>query len=315
LNPGHESKSINRYFVINIPPYLKPGDTIGLVSPAGYMPFEKVKSCIDTFHQWGFKIKIGKTLGGESTNYFAGTDDERLNDLQQMLDDKEVKAVLCSRGGYGIGRIIEKISFKKFRENPKWIVGFSDVTVLQTHIYSNYRIASLHAPMAAAFNEGDNQFIQSLRQALTGQKAKYEAAAHDFNKIGMASGPLVGGNLALLAHLCRTSSEIKTKNRILFLEDVGEYLYNIDRMLYQLKRNGKFDKLSGLIIGGFTDNKDTERPFGKTVDVLIRDVFGEYNYPISFGFPVSHEKENYALKIGLEYNLSISTKKVILKES
>jgi len=131
----------------------------------------------------------------------------------------------------------------------------------------------------------------------------------------MASGPLVGGNLALLAHLCGTSSEIKTKNRILFLEDVGEYLYNIDRMLYQLKRNGKFDELSGLIIGGFTDNKDTERPFGKTVDVLIRDVFGEYNYPISFGFPVSHEKENYALKIGLEYNLSISTKKVILKES
>jgi len=300
--------------MIVIPEYLEKGDTIGIVCPAGYMPFEKAQACINTFHQWGFKVKIGKTLGGDSTNYFSGSDEERLNDLQQMLDDKEVKAVLCSRGGYGISRIIERISFKRFKENPKWIIGFSDVTLLHAHIYSNYRIASLHAPMAAAFNGGDNQFVQSLRQSLTGQKAKYEASAHDFNKIGMASGPLVGGNLALLAHISGTSSDFKTKNRILFLEDVGEYLYNIDRMLYQLKRNGKFDKLVGLIIGGFTDNKDTERPFGKSVDELIRDVFMEYDYPISFGFPVSHEKENYSLKIGLEYNLSISPKKVILKE-
>jgi muramoyltetrapeptide carboxypeptidase len=301
--------------MIVIPEYLQKGDTIGIVCPAGYMPFEKAQACINTFHQWGFKVKIGKTLGGDSNNYFSASDEERLNDLQQMLDDKEVKAVLCSRGGYGISRIIERISFKKFKENPKWIIGFSDVTLLHAHIYSNYRIASLHAPMAAAFNGGDNQFVQSLREALTGQKAKYEASAHDFNKIGMASGPLVGGNLALLAHISGTSSDLKTKNRILFLEDVGEYLYNIDRMLYQLKRNGKFDKLVGLIIGGFTDNKDTERPFGKSVEELIRDVFMEYDYPISFGFPVSHEKENYALKIGLEYNLSISPKKVILKEN
>src|ERR1700730_3456816 len=300
--------------MIVIPEYLEKGDTIGIVCPAGYMPFEKAQACINTFHQWGFKVNIGKTLGGDSTNYFSGSDEERLNDLQQMLDDKEVKAVLCSRGGYGISRIIERISFKRFKENPKWIIGFSDVTLLHAHIYSNYRIASLHAPMAAAFNGGDNQFVQSLRQSLTGQKAKYEASAHDFNKIGMASGPLGGGNLALLAHISGTSSDFKTKNRILFLEDVGEYLYNIDRMLYQLKRNGKFDKLVGLIIGGFTDNKDTERPFGKSVDELIRDVFMEYDYPISFGFPVSHEKENYSLKIGLEYNLSISPKKVILKE-
>jgi len=300
--------------MVEIPAYLDRGDTIGVVCPAGYMAMERVQQCLQILQAWGFKLKVGKTVGGNSTNYFSGTDKERLTDFQEMLDDDEVKAVLCARGGYGIGRIIEQIKFKKFAKRPKWIIGFSDVTVLHAHIYSNYKIATLHAPMAGAFNEGENEFVLSLRSALTGTSAKYEVKPHEFNKIGMASGELVGGNLALLTHICGTSSDIKTKNRILFLEDVGEYLYNVDRMLYQLKRNGKFDKLSGVIIGGFTENKDTDRPFGKTVFEIIHEIFQEFDYPICFGFPVSHGIENYALKIGVEYNLSISSGKVILEE-
>jgi len=300
--------------MVEIPAYLDRGDTIGVVCPAGYMAMERVQQCLQILQAWGFKVKVGETVGGNSTNYFSGTDKERLTDFQEMLDDDEVKAVLCARGGYGIGRIIEQIKFKKFAKRPKWIIGFSDVTVLHAHIYSNYKIATLHAPMAGAFNEGENEFVLSLRSALTGTSAKYEVKPHEFNKIGMASGELVGGNLALLTHICGTSSDIKTKNRILFLEDVGEYLYNVDRMLYQLKRNGKFDKLSGVIIGGFTENKDTDRPFGKTVFEIIHEIFQEFEYPICFGFPVSHGIENYALKIGVEYNLSISSGKVILEE-
>jgi muramoyltetrapeptide carboxypeptidase len=300
--------------MVKVPPYLDRGDTIGIVCPAGYMAFEKAERCIQILQSWGFKVKIGKTLGGNSPNYFSGSDEDRLADFQDMLDDDEVKAILCARGGYGIGRIIENIRFKKFRKHPKWIIGYSDVTVLHAHVYNNYKIASLHAPMAAAFNEGENEFVESIRLALTGTLARYDTKPHHFNKIGEATGELVGGNLALLAHLSGTASDIKTKNRILFIEDIGEYLYNIDRMFYQLKRNGKFDKLAGLIIGGFTDSKDTERPFGKVTDEIIQDVIREFDFPVAFGFPVSHERENYALKIGVSYTLDIGSENVTLLE-
>ena len=302
--------------MIKMPQYLQPNDTIGIVCPAGFMPLEKAQTCINVLQEWGYKIKLGKTLGSDSQNYFSGTDEERLNDFQQMLDDDEVKAILCARGGYGVGRIIENINFKKFKKNPKWIIGFSDITVLHAHIHSNYKIATLHAPMAAAFNDEEfkNEYVQSLKNALEGRKARYECLSHSFNKKGEAIGEIVGGNLALLVHLVGTSSDFKTKGKILFLEDTGEYLYNIDRMLYQLKRNGKFDKLAGLIIGGFTDNKDTDRPFGKTAYEIIHDVIREYKYPVCFNFPVSHSKENYALKVGVGYKLKVGKSRVILEE-
>lgn len=303
--------------MIKTPPYLQPGDTIGIVCPAGYMSLEKAAECIRVLREeWGYNVKIGKTLGGASTTYFSGTDEERLIDLQQMLDDDEVKAILCGRGGYGTGRIIEQLDFKKFKKNPKWIIGFSDITVLHSHLYSNYYIASLHAPMAAAFNEAGyiNRYVQSLRSALQGTWARYTCEPHPFNRAGEAIGELVGGNLSLIAHLVGSDSDIKTKGRILFLEDIGEYSYNIDRMMYQLKRSGKLKNLAGLIIGGFTDMKDTERPFGKDVYEIIRDIIKEYNYPVCFGFPVSHEKENYALKIGAGYKLKITKSRVVLEE-
>lgn len=302
--------------MIRTPPYLKPGDTIGIVCPAGYMAFEKAQTCIDSLQQWGFQVKIGKTLSSSSENYFSGTDEDRLQDLQEMMDDDTVNAVLFGRGGYGIGRIIDRINFKRFIRQPKWLMGFSDVTLLHSHIYSNYKIATIHSPMAASFNDGgaEDKCVLSLRNILEGKKIRYQCEPHDFNKHGEAIGELVGGNLSLLAHIIGTSSDIKTRGRILFLEDIGEYLYNIDRMFYQLKRSGKLDKLTGLIIGGFTDMKDTERPFGKTVYEIIHDVVRDADYPICFNFPVSHGKENYALKIGVEYKLKIGKRKVVLEE-
>ena len=303
--------------MIKTPPYLKKGDTIGIICPAGYMAMEKVAECIRVLQdEWGYKVKVGKTVGSDSTTYFSGTDEERLNDFQQMLDDDEVQAVLCARGGYGMGRIIDQLNFKKFKKQPKWIIGYSDITVLHAHLYSNYYISSLHAPMAAAFNDAGyiNRYVQSLKNALEGKWAKYSCGPNDLNRTGEAIGELVGGNLALLANVVGTDSDIKTRGRILFIEDVGEYLYNVDRMFYQLKRSGKLSKLAGLIIGGFSDMKDTDRPYGKTVYEIIHDVVKEYNYPVCFGFPVSHDKENYALKIGAGYKLKVGKSKVLLEE-
>lgn len=288
------------------------------------MSYEKAATCISTLQHWGYKVKVGKMLGSDSTNYFSGTDDERLAEFQRFLYDDDVKAILCARGGYGTTRIIDRINFKKFKKKPKWIIGFSDITVLHAHIYSNFKTASLHGPMASAFNDGivttengqlkEDPYILSLKNALEGKKSRIGCAAHHFNNKGEAVGELVGGNLSLLVHLIGTASDIKTKGRILFLEEVGEQLYSTDRMLHQLKRSGKLDKLAGLIIGGFTENKDTDRPFGKTVYELIHDLVKDYNYPICFGFPVSHSKENYALKVGVGHKLKITGKKVLLEE-
>lgn len=302
--------------MIKIPPYLKKGDTIGITCPAGYMAKEKAQTCIDTLQSWGFQVMVGKTLGNESGNYFSGTDEQRLFEMQAMLDDENIQAILCGRGGYGVSRIIDQLDFSRFKKKPKWIIGYSDITVLQAHIFSNLKIASLHAPMAAAFNNGDNknEFIASLHKAITGKKSNYKCAVHPLNKKSNASGELVGGNLTLLVHLTGTASDISTKNKILFIEDIGELIYSTDRMMHQLKRSGKLNMLAGLIVGGFTDAKDTERPFGKSVQEVIFDIVKEYDYPVCFNFPVSHGKENYALKIGGRYVLNVGNKSVTLKE-
>lgn len=302
--------------MIQLPPYLQKGDTIGLVCPAGYMPFEKVKTCVQVLQEWGYNVKVGNTVGGGSMTYFSGTDEERLRDFQQMLDDQEVNAILCARGGYGTGRIIDQIDFKKFAKQPKWIVGYSDITVLHSHLFSNYYIASLHAPMAGAFNEEGfkNEYVLSLKNALEGKKIKYQVPVHEQNRRGEAVGELVGGNLALLAHMVGTDSDLKTKGKILFLEDVGEQLYNLDRMLIQLKRSGKLSKLAGLIFGGFTETKDTERPFGKSIYEILGELVAEYDYPVCYDFPVSHTNQNYALKIGVGYKLKVTKTKVTLEE-
>lgn len=289
------------------PPYLEQGDTIGIICPSGYMPFEKAQKCIDVLQRWNFKIQVGKTLGNQY-NYFSGTDEERLHDLQMMLDDGNIKAIYCGRGGYGLSRIIDKINFENFIQQPKWIIGYSDITLLHAHIFSNYNIASLHAPMAAAFNEIDESkiYIDSIYKSLIGEHQTYTTASHQLNRNGNCKGELIGGNLALLAHIIGTKSDINTQNKILFIEDIGEYKYSIDRMLMQLRRAGKLDALAGLIVGSFTEIKDTTIPFGKKIKEIIFDAVREYNYPVCFDFPVGHVKENYALKIGVRYKLAVS---------
>lgn len=298
-----------------IPPYLSKGDTIGIVCPGGYMPIEKAQTCMNVLLEWGFKVKAGSTLGTQF-NYFSGTDEQRLEDLQQMLDDDSVNAILFARGGYGTGRIIDKLNFKKFKKKPKWIIGYSDITVLHSHIFNRLKIASLHSPMAGAFDDDayKNEYIQSLRTVLLGKKPKYTCEVNAYNNPGTANGKLVGGNLSLLVSLIGTQSDINTAGKILFLEDIGEYIYNIDRMLYQLKRSGKFDKLKGLIIGGFTEVKDTAIPFGQEVYEVIYDIVKEYNYPVCFKFPVGHTRENYVLKIGAPHKLHVGNKMVTLEE-
>lgn len=297
-----------------VPPNLNKGDTIAIVCPSGYMPAEKAETCIQVLKEWGYQVKIGKTLGNQF-HYFSGTDEERLDDLQQMLDDTQVKAILCGRGGYGMSRIIDQLDFKVFKKNPKWIIGYSDITLLHGHLYTQLKTASLHSPMAAAFNDGEyaNAYIQALKKILRGGSYKYHATAHPFNQKGIATGELVGGNLSLLAHMTGSKSAFTTKGKILFMEDVGEYIYNIDRMFIQLERSGVLSRLAGLIIGGFTDMKDTVIPFGASVTEMIHARVQKYKYPICFDFPVSHNRENYPLKVGVVHELRVSKSGVVLK--
>lgn len=297
------------------PPPLKKNNTIGITCPAGYMPMENAATCIETLNQWGFRVVVGKTLGSDSDNYFSAPDEERLNELQQMLDDKNIHAILFGRGGYGVGRIIDKLNFRKFRKHPKWIIGFSDITVLHCHLFTKYKIATVHGPMAALFREPEAEdSILALKAMLGGKKTNYKLPAHPLNKFGKASGKIVGGNLALLCNLIGTPSDVNTKNCILYIEDTGEYLYSIDRMLHQLKRSGKTKKLAGLILGGFTEMKDTTRPYGKDIFQILEEFAASADCPVCFDFPLSHGNANLPLKNGVMHQLNISASGVQLKE-
>jgi muramoyltetrapeptide carboxypeptidase len=297
------------------PSHLSQGDTIGIVCPSGNIPLEKVQICIQTLEKWGYKVKLGTTVGAKKDS-FSGTDQQRAEDLQTMLDDASVKAILCARGGYGASRIINTIEFKAFNKQPKWVIGFSDITVLHAAILQQ-NCMSIHGPMAAAFAKGEagELYIESLKQVLEGHKTSYTIPAHTMNTLGNAKAALVGGNLCILAHLIGSKNAIDTNGKILFIEDVGEYHYNIDRLMIQCKNAGMFDHLAGLVIGGFTDLKDPSSDFGATAYDIIKEHTSAYTYPICFDFPISHGLPNYAIKQGQEYNLSISGQDVSLKEA
>lgn len=215
-----------------------------------------------------------------------------------------------------MSRIIDRLNFKKFVKHPKWLVGFSDITLLHAHLIRQYRISSIHGPMAGAFAQGSKTkaSIQSLHETLLGKKQSYSCKPNSLNRMGAAKGMLVGGNLTLLTHAMGSSSELDTRNKILFIEDIGEYRYQIDRMMQQLKRSGKLKGLSGLVVGGFTEMKDTERPFGKSISQIIHESVQEYSFPVCFDFPVSHSSKNMALKIGGDYELKVSSRSVRLRE-
>jgi muramoyltetrapeptide carboxypeptidase len=301
---------------IIIPPSLKKGDIIGITCPAGFLPMEKANHCIHTLQKWGYEVMLGKTVGSKSENYFSGSDEERTDELQAMLDNPDIKAILLGRGGYGTSRIIDRINFKAFKKNPKWLIGFSDITLLHTHVHANCKVATMHSPMAAAFNliNNDSTYTDAINNCLKGRKNRITCDAHPFNRKGTSTGQLVGGNLAILTHVIGTKSDIDTKGKILFIEDVGEYLYNTDRMLHQLKRSGKLKNLAGLIFGGFTENKDTERPFGQSLEQILNEAVKEYDYPVCFGFPISHGYANFPVKTGVEHQLKITSGRVTLTE-
>ncbi len=303
------------------PPTLKTGDIIGITSPAGYITSPELQSAIKKMESWGYKIKIGETI--DKRDYtFGGTDEERTKDLQQMLDDPKIKAIMCAMGGYGAVRIIDKLNWEKFKLKPKWIIGFSDLTVLHSHLNKNLGIASIHSKMCNSFPDDWSlaepiqiETIESIQLSLSGIKMKYTATPNLQNKLGTAEGILIGGNLKTLETLAGTKSDINTAGKILFVEDTGEYMYSIDRMFWNLKRTGKLSQLKGLIIGGFRIKVDEDADdFGRTLQDVILEKIKAYKYPVCFDFPVGHQKNNYALKCGVKHKLEVKAENVSLKE-
>lgn len=304
-----------------IPHTLRAGDLVGITSPAGYILPEDITPAVERLEAWGFRVKTGAVIGSRDFG-FGGTDEARAADFQQMLDDKNVRAILCARGGYGLVRIIDKLDFSRFAKNPKWIIGFSDITVLHCHLNRNFGIATIHSKMCNSFpSEWDKadplqqETINSIFRCLTGDRIRYQCEASPFNRLGNAEGALVGGNLRTIESLAGSRSDLRTTRKILFVEDVGEYLYSIDRMFWNLKRSGKLDALNGLIIGGFRVKPDDPgNEFGRSVEQIVMEKVKEYDYPVCFNFPVGHHKENYALKTGVRFRLSVAASGTTLKE-
>lgn len=300
---------------IKIPAYLKAGDTIGITSPAGFMTSTEIQPAIAMMESWGFKIKVGKTIDKRDFG-MGGTDQERAADLQEMLNDPEIKAIMCARGGYGMVRIIDLLNFDIFLQKPKWIIGFSDVTVLHCHLNRQYGIASIHSKMCNSFptdpllaDPVQLETILSINKLLKGEHLQYQGPVMSINKPGKSSGILVGGNLSIIETLAGTKSDLNTDGKILFVEDTGEYLYRLDRMFWNLKRTGKLDRLAGLIIGGFKVKPDDPgEEFGKTIYDIVLEKVKHYGYPVAFDFPVGHQKNNYALKCGANHSLEVGPK-------
>lgn len=304
-----------------IPHYLKKGDTIGITAPAGYITAEEIQPAVTLMESWGYKIKIGNTIGKKDFT-FAGTDEERQDDFQKMLDDPKVKAIMCARGGYGTIRIIDKIKWNRFKIRPKWVIGFSDITVFHSHINRHFKIATLHSKMCNSFPDDWSkaepiqiETIESIHKALSGEKMKYNIIPNTNNRIGNAEGILVGGNLKTLETLAGSTSDLQTAGKILFVEDTGEYMYSIDRMFWSLKRAGKLSYLKGLIIGGFKVKMDPDtEDFGKTLEEIVLEKIRNYKYPVCFDFPVGHQKNNFALKCGMKHKLAVKQEECTLTE-
>jgi len=285
------------------PSFLKKGDKIGIVACARKISKEELQPAVGQLKSWGLEVVFGKNLFN-ADHQFSGTDAERAEDLQSMLDDSSVKAVISARGGYGTVRIIDKIYFTAFRKHPKWVIGYSDITVLHSHIY-NLGIETLHATMPINFKV-NAEATETLHKALFGEKLSYEVEKHALNRTGIAEAELIGGNLSLLYALTGSSSDIDTKGKILFIEDLDEYLYHIDRMMINLRRSGKLAGLAGLIVGGMSGMKDNAVPFGKTAEEIIMDAVKEYDFPVCFSFPAGHIDRNLALIIGRKIKLEVN---------
>jgi len=287
-----------------IPVNLKEGDTIGIVSPAGKVNADYVVKATKTLENWGYKVVVGKNCMMSHYQY-AGSDEERLSDFQKMLDAEYIRAIICSRGGYGSIRLLHRLDFSKFMENPKWIVGFSDITVFHSALH-NLNVCSVHGPMTKHLAENpDSESAIKLNEILKLGTTNYIISGHRLNKRGSCKGKIIGGNLAILTSLIGTDYDFNPDGKILFIEDIGEYLYRIDRMMWQLKLAGKLKSLAGLIIGQFSDLKDNDSPFGKNAYEIISEHINQYTYPVCFGFPAGHEDINLPLLLNSEIVLEI----------
>lgn len=291
------------------PPSLQKGDIVYFLSTAKKISLEEISPALEIFKSWGLQVIIGKTIGAE-LHQFAGDDELRRDDFQTALNNKNIKAIICTRGGYGSVRMMDELSFDAFMKNPKWVVGFSDVTFLLTNIANNLGIMGLHAQMPIQFSNSSAEAIASLRKELFGEKNDWTLAPHPLNRAGNAEGILIGGNLSILYSITGTKSGINTDRRILFLEDLDEYLYHIDRMMMNLKRSGKLQNLAGMVVGSFTDMHDNKIAFGKTAYEIIAEHVSPYSYPVCFNFPAGHIADNRALVIGNKYHLLVQTNSV-----
>lgn len=294
-----------------MPEYLKKGDTVGILATARKIDLATLEPGIKLLESWGLKVVIGKTIGKEQ-NQLAGADWQRATDFQEMLDNPGIKAIWAAKGGYGTVRIVDRIDFTNFKKKPKWVVGFSDVTVLHSHI-NNMDIGTLHAIMAISAKTATPEAIESFRKALFGEKLEYHIPAHPFNKNGKAQGELVGGNLSVLYSIQGSKSAVDMKGKILFLEDLDEYLYHIDRMMMNLKRNGSLDGVKGIIIGGMTSMNDNDIPWGKDALEIIQDIVKDLKIPVAYNFPAGHIKDNRALILGKNVTFEVNDKETILK--
>jgi muramoyltetrapeptide carboxypeptidase len=288
---------------------------IGICAPARKVSREELAAGIGLLQSWGYEVRESPHLYGAHHQY-SGTDEERAADLQAFLDDPEINAIVCARGGYGCMRIIDRLDFSGLKRHPKLIVGYSDMTVLHQHVLRHTGLPSLHAQMVFGMNEERSTIaaLEDLHRALQGNLLDYAPPAHPLNRRGTAEAQLVGGNLSLVYALSGSDSDLDTAGKILFLEDLDEYLYHIDRMMTQLKRSGKLSHLTGLVIGGMSDMKDNTVPFGKTAEEIIREAVDAYAYPVAFSLPAGHVQDNHPLLLGATWRLDVSEAQVSLRQ-
>lgn len=295
---------------MKIPPYLIKGDTVAIVCTARKFFPEEAKPAIDLLESWGLKVKLGKTIGLDSCQ-LGGSDAERAADFQEQLDNDNIKAIWCARGGYGTVRIIDLIDFSKFKKQPKWIMGFSDVTVLHSHI-NTLNVATLHSIMPFTVPKAPEDVKQTFKNALFGIKNSYTIPSKSYDKKGKAQGELVGGNLSIIYSLLGSKSSIDTKDKILFIEDLDEYLYHVDRMLQNMKRNDYFKNVKGIIVGSMRDMHDNEIPFGQNEVQLITEITKDLNIPIAFEFCAGHQKDNRTLVLGSQVSFEVNEAEIKL---
>ena len=286
------------------PPYLQKGDTVAILATARKHIVKSMQPTIDLLESWGLNVVIGKSIGLEE-NQLAGSDEQRAGDLQEQLDNPNIKAIWCARGGYGTVRVVDLIDFTQFKKSPKWLVGFSDVTVLHNHL-NTMGYKSIHGIMPISLAKASKEAIESLRLSLFGQPLQYAIDPHPMNRLGKATGEVVGGNLSILYSVLGSPSAIDCIDKILYIEDLDEYLYHIDRMMMNLKRNGCLESLKGIIVGSMTDMKDNDIPWGKNALEIVQDVTKQYNIPVIFNFPAGHIHDNRALILGNNVTIDVT---------